>query len=405
MSMKTSNRKNLLILSFTLVVIMLGFGMVIPIMPFYIESMGASGLQLGLLVASYGVMRLIFAPLWGSLSDRVGRKPILLIGVFGNGLTLLLFGLSTQLWMLFLARSLSGVLSSATSPTTMAYISDSTSEEDRGGGMGMLGAAVGLGTVIGPGLGGWLAGESLARPFYIAAALSVVSLLLILFLLPESLPPEARQASGNKKTFLPMRQMWAAISSPLGILLVMAFLVAFSGTIFYAIFGLYALEKFGYGTGQVGTILMVVGLVSALTQGLMTGPLTKRWGEALVIKLSLLATSIGFLIMIPVNSFVTVLLTTGIFILATSLLTPAVSALTSKWVTMDQGVTMGLSNSFMSLGRIFGPLFAGFLFDQNLNFPYIGGALVMFIGFLFSLVWVTQEPNKESGVSLAGLTE
>lgn len=403
--MKTSNRKNLLILSFTLVVIMLGFGMVIPIMPFYIESMGASGLQLGLLVASYGVMRLIFAPLWGSLSDRVGRKPILLIGVFGNGLTLLLFGLSTQLWMLFLARSLSGVLSSATSPTTMAYISDSTSEEDRGGGMGMLGAAVGLGTVIGPGLGGWLAGESLARPFYIAAALSVVSLLLILFLLPESLSPEERQASGNKKAFLPMRQMWAAISSPLGILLVMAFLVAFSGTIFYAIFGLYALEKFDYGTGQVGTILMVVGLVSALTQGLMTGPLTKRWGEALVIKLSLLATSIGFLIMIPVNSFVTVLLTTGIFILATSLLTPAVSALTSKWVTMDQGVTMGLSNSFMSLGRIFGPLFAGFLFDQNLNFPYIGGALVMFIGFLFSLVWVTQEPNKESGVSLAGLTE
>jgi DHA1 family multidrug resistance protein-like MFS transporter len=199
--------------------------------------------------------------------------------------------------------------------------------------------------------------------------------------------------------------MWAAISSPLGILLVMAFLVAFSGTIFYAIFGLYALEKFGYGTGQVGTILMVVGLVSALTQGLMTGPLTKRLGEALVIKLSLLATSIGFLIMIPVNSFVAVLLTTGIFILATSLLTPAVSALTSKWVTMDQGVTMGLSNSFMSLGRIFGPLFAGYLFDQNLNFPYIGGAVVLFIGFLFSLVWVTQEPKQERGVSLAGLTE
>jgi len=202
-----------------------------------------------------------------------------------------------------------------------------------------------------------------------------------------------------------MRQMWAAISSSLGILLFMAFLVAFSGTIFYAIFGLYALEKFGYGTGQVGTILMVVGLVSALTQGLMTGPLTKRWGEALVIKLSLLATSIGFLILIPADSFVTVLLTTGIFILATSLLTPAVSALTSKWVTMDQGVTMGLSNSFMSLGRIFGPLFAGYLFDQNLNFPYIGGALVMFIGFLFSLVWVTQEPKQTSDVSMAGLTE
>jgi DHA1 family multidrug resistance protein-like MFS transporter len=375
--MKTSNRNNLLILSFTLVVIMLGFGMVIPIMPFYINSMGASGLQLGLLIASYGVMRLIFAPLC----------------------------LSTQLWKLFLARSLSGILSSATSPTTMAYISDSTSEEDRGGGMGMLGAAVGLGTVIGPGLGGWLAGGSLATPFFIAAALSLVSLLLILFLLPESLPPQARRIREAKGASVPVRQMWGAITSPLGIILLMAFLVAFSGTIFYAIFGLYALEKFGYGTEQVGTILMVVGLVSALTQGLMTGPLTKRWGEAVVIKLSLLATSIGFLILIPADTFLTVLFTTGIFILATSLLTPAVSALTSKWVTMDQGVAMGLNNSFMSLGRIVGPLFAGFLFDMNLNYPYIGGALVMFIGFIFSLVWVTQEPKLGRNISMANLAD
>lgn len=403
--MNTSNRRNLWILSFTLVVIMLGFGMVIPIMPFYIDSMGATGLQLGLLVASYGVMRLIFAPLWGSLSDRVGRKPVLMIGIFGNGLTLLLFGLSTQLWMLFLARSLSGILSSATSPTTMAYISDSTTEEDRGGGMGMLGAAVGLGTVVGPGLGGWLAGDSLATPFFIGAALSLVALLLILFLLPESLSPQTRLANGDKKATFPVRQMWSAIFSPLGSLLMMAFLVAFSATIFYAIFGLYALEKFGYGTEQVGTILMVVGLVSALTQGIMTGPLTKRWGEAVVIKLSLLATSIGFLILIPANSFLTVLLTTGIFILATSLLTPAVSALTSKWVTMDQGATMGLSNSFMSLGRIIGPLFAGFLFDMNLNYPYIGGAVVMLLGFVFSLVRVTQQPKPSSNASLASITE
>lgn len=403
--MHTSNRKNLLILSFTLVVIMLGFGMVIPIMPFYIDSMGASGFQLGLLVASYGVMRLIFAPLWGSLSDRVGRKPILLIGVFGNGLTLLLFGLSTQLWMLFLARSLSGVLSSATSPTTMAYISDSTSKEDRGGGMGMLGAAVGLGTVIGPGLGGWLAGESLATPFFIAAALSMVSLLLIIFLLPESLPSQDRRISVDKKASIPVWRMWKAIFSPLGTMLLMAFLVAFSGTIFYAIFGLYALEKFNYGTQQVGSIMMVVGLVSALTQGLMIGPLTKRWGEAVVIKISLLATSIGFLILIPVNSFVTVLLSTGIFILANSLMMPAVSALTSKWVTLDQGTTMGLSNSFMSLGRIIGPLFAGFLFDINLNFPYIGGAIVMFLGFVFSLVWVTQEPKQSISAPLANIAE
>lgn len=150
--MSASNRKNLIILAFTLVVVTLGFGVVMPIIPFFMEQLGAGGTELGLLVASYAVMRLIFGPIWGSLSDRVGRKPILMIGVLGYGITMVGFGMATKLWMMFAARILSGVLSSATSPTTMAYIGDSTSEEDRGGGMGILGAAGGLGTIFGPAL-------------------------------------------------------------------------------------------------------------------------------------------------------------------------------------------------------------------------------------------------------------
>jgi DHA1 family multidrug resistance protein-like MFS transporter len=148
--MDTGNRRRLLILAFTLVVVTLGFGLVMPIIPFYMELLGAGGTELGLLVASYAVMRLIFGPIWGSLSDRVGRKPILMIGVLGYGITMIGFGLATQLWMMFAARILAGILSSATAPTTMAYISDTTSEEDRGGGMGMLGAAGGLGAIFGP---------------------------------------------------------------------------------------------------------------------------------------------------------------------------------------------------------------------------------------------------------------
>ena len=160
--MASSNRKNLFILSFTLVVVTLGFGVVIPIIPFYMESLGAGGTELGLLVASYAVMRLICAPMWGGISDRVGRKPIMMIGILGDGLTMVLFGFASELWMLFAARILSGILSSATSPTTMAYIGDSTSEEERGGGMGILGAAVGLGTIFGPALGGLLADMTMA---------------------------------------------------------------------------------------------------------------------------------------------------------------------------------------------------------------------------------------------------
>ena len=164
-SIMNPSKRNLYILTFVLFVVMLGYGIVIPIFPFYIENLGAGGTELGLLTASYAVMRLIFGPIWGGLSDRFGRKPILLIGIFGYVITMVWFGLANTLWMLFAARILSGILSSATAPTTMAYIGDSAPEDERGGGMGMLGAAGGVGTIVGPAAGGFLATTSLSMPF------------------------------------------------------------------------------------------------------------------------------------------------------------------------------------------------------------------------------------------------
>ena len=396
--METSNRRNIFILSFTLVVATLGFGVIIPIIPFYMESLGAGGTELGLLIASYAVMRLIFAPIWGSVSDKVGRKPILMIGILGYGITMVLFGLATELWMLFAARILSGILSSATSPTTMAYIGDSTSEEDRGGGMGIMGAAVGLGTIFGPALGGLLAGESLSMPFFIAGGMSILALVLIAIFLPESLPVDARQMS-IKGIQLPKVGLWRqALASPIGILLVLAFVLTSGMMIFYGIFGLYALDRFNYGPEQVGMIFMVVGLVSAVTQGLLTGPLTKRWGEAPVIKAAMLASSIGFILMILADTFWKVMLSIGVFIFATALLIPTVTSLTSKRAESMQGMAMGLSNSFMSLGRIVGPLWAGFVYDINLIFPYISGAVIMVVGFLVSLLWLKEDKH----VTVAG---
>lgn len=396
--MQSSNRRNLLILSFTLVVVTLGFGVVIPIIPFYMENLGASGTELGLLVASYAVMRLICAPIWGSLSDRVGRKPIMMIGIFGYGLTMVLFGLATNLWMLFVARILSGILSSATSPTTMAYIGDSTSEEDRGGGMGMLGAAVGLGTIFGPALGGFIAGDSLSMPFFIAGGMSILAMILIALFLPESLPKDARQVSTKKIPLPEFRLWWQALFSPIGIMLVLAFILTTGLMIFYGIFGLYALERFGYGPEEVGIVFMVVGLVTALTQGILTGPLTRRWGESPVIKVGMMGSAIAFMLMAFADNYWSLLVTTALFVFTTAILTPAVSSLTSKRAETQQGMAMGLSNSFMSLGRIAGPLWAGFVFDINFIIPYISGAVIMAVGFLVSLFWLRDdEPVAVAG--------
>jgi DHA1 family multidrug resistance protein-like MFS transporter len=392
--MNTSNRKNIYILAFSLAVVMLGFGIVIPIMPFYVERLGAGGTELGLLVASYAVMRLICGPIWGNLSDRLGRKPVLMVGVFGYGITMILFGLATKLWMLFLFRTLSGILSSATSPTTMAYIGDSTPEKERGQGMGILGAAVGVGTIFGPGLGGLLAGENLATPFFIAGGMSFIALLLIWLFLPESLPEAARQASEAKKR-LSIRDTWQTASGSIGSLLLMAFLASFGLTAFFGIFGLYALQKYRAGPEAVGGIMMVFGLVTAVSQGLLTGPFTKRWGEKVVIQVSLAATAAGFLLISLVSTLVTFLIAIGLFTLSIAILTPAVSAMTSKQTVLEQGLTMGLSNAAQSLGRIAGPLLGGIAFDIQIEYPNYLGAIVMGIGFILSLITLKKVTRNE----------
>lgn len=387
--MDKKNRRYISILFFTLIVVMLGFGMIIPIMPYYVKSFGASGSALGALMATYGLLQFLFAPLWGSLSDRYGRKPILMVGIVGNAIAQLFFGLSTELWMLFAARALSGVLSSATLPSAMAYIGDTTSEKDRGGGMGIIGAAMGVGMVIGPGLGGWLGGKSLSTPFFLAAALSVVALALVYFILPE--PPRARVEHLEKLRGPQIKAMLGALAGPMGVLFFMAFLLSFGLTNFEGVFGLYAADRYAYGPEQVGGILMVVGLLSAVVQGGLTGPLTRRFGEVVIIRLSLIGSAIGFALMIQANTLPAVVLTVSFFVVSNAMLNPSVNSLISKRTLSGQGITMGLTNSFLSLGRIAGPLWAGFVFDQNMDWPYWSGAVIMLAGFGISLVSLKKQ--------------
>jgi DHA1 family multidrug resistance protein-like MFS transporter len=386
------NRRNILILFFSLAVVMLGFGIVIPILPFYVEKFGASGSSLGLLMASFAVMQFIFAPIWGGISDRYGRKPVLMLGVLGNALAHLLFGLSTQLWMLFAARAMAGILSAATMPAAMAYIGDSTSERERGSGMGILRAAVGVGIIVGPGLGGWLSSISLSFPFYLAAILSALAVLPIFLLLPESLPLEKRTLCEAGVCSTQFSVLCQALCGPIGCLLLLSFLLSFGLTSFEGIFGLYAFKLYGYGPERIGTIIVMIGVISATMQSVLTGPLSRRWGEAYIIKVSLIVCAVGFVLMLQARSFYEVLLTVGFFIIGSSLLRPTVSSLISKRTTITQGKALGLNNSFMSLGRIFGPACAGFLLDIKISYPYLSCAAIMLIGFLASIIWLEREP-------------
>ncbi|PWB76780.1 MAG: MFS transporter [Anaerolineales bacterium] len=392
--MRTTNRRNLFILVFALLVVMLGFGMVIPVFPFLIDKLGASGSTLGILVATAALTEFLFGPIWGSISDRVGRKPILMIGMFGYALAMFAFGVANQIWMLIVFRAFSGILSSATISTTMAYIGDSTSEKSRGGGMGILGAVGGAGTVIGPGIGGLLAGGSLSTPFFVSALMALLSLLLVALLLPESLPLEARTAQGQRIKLVRFDELWRALTGPIGRILLVAFLATFGTSNFESVFGLYMLKKLDYGPEQVGGILTLVGAIALIGRGLLTGFVTSHWGEPTVIKASLMVGAVGFILLLLANTYAAVLLTTGIFTCSITFLRPSIHSLTSKRTTVGQGTSMGLSNSFVSLGRIVGPIVAGLVFDINPNLPYLAGALILSFVFLMSLMWVRDEHHS-----------
>jgi DHA1 family multidrug resistance protein-like MFS transporter len=404
--MNASNHKNLLILSFTLLVVMLGYSMAMPLLPFYIERFGVGGTELGWLMSTYSLMQLICAPMWGIVSDRTGRKPILAIGVLGYTITLFLFGLAQSFLMLFLARTLSGILSSATMPTAMAYIGESTEQKEKSKGMGQLGAMVGLGVILGPLMGGLLSTDSLSLPFFIGSGLAFLAFLLVIFLLPESKPASAstgERIPSNEPTATPPPDSakpprtvdiyLRVLLGPAGILLLLIFIMSFGMTNFQGMIGLYAVDKFAFDTKQVGAIWMVMGVVLIIGQGGLVGPLTKRLGEASLIKIGLLGGAIGFVLVALAVDYITTLLALALFILALALIGPALNSYMSNFAGKYQGTVMGLNSAMTSLGRVIGPLWGGYIYDLNIEYPFFSGAATLAIGWLVSLFGLQQRAS------------
>lgn len=366
------NKKKILgILFAVMFLVMVGFGIIIPVLPFYAEELGASPLALGLLMATYSVMQFIFSPIWGRISDRIGRKPVLLIGIAGLSLSFFLLGLATELWMLFAARIIGGLLSAANMPTVMAYVADITSEEDRGKGMGLIGAAVGLGFIFGPAIGGIFSESNLALPFYLSGISSLVTLLLVAFALKESRPASSRATQAKKKASLSQ-----AVKTPIASFYVLQWFVSVSLAGLEATFAYFASAKAGLGTVELGYIFMIMGLAGAIVQGGLVGKMTKKFGEGAVIQVGIIVSAIGFALILFTDDFLTAAIFLTIFGLGNGLIRPSVSSLLTKKTTSGYGQVTGLLSSFDSLGRIIGPPLGGLLYGIAIHLPYIAGILL-----------------------------
>ncbi len=413
MASRVGNR-GLVVLFMAIFIVMMGFGIVLPVLQFYARMVGATPFEIGLLATSYAVMQFLFAPLWGAASDRIGRKPVFAVGLLGYAVSFVLFGLSTRVWELFLARILGGVLSAATLPTAMAYIGDTTSEERRGGGMGMMGAAMGLGFTIGPGVGGILGRHSLSLPFFVGAALALVTLALSWGALPE---PERRdsqqEASGGRRTpdgragsrhrgeLSRVDAIRRALGGPLAFSYLVTLVAAFALAALEATYALFAQDRLHLsstaGAGAIGAVFVVVGLVQAAMLGGLVGRLINRWGEDRLVRGGLVLAAAGYLLVTLTHSIATLALYAAVAGAGHSLMRPSVASLISKRTAAGQGLSIGIMDSFDSLGRILGPAWGGWIYHLGIGLPYLTAAVVLLVTAGVSVAAVGRRLPAEAG--------
>ena len=368
----------LVIIFVTVFIDLLGFGIIIPLLPFYAETFGASALVVGLLSTSFSLMQFLFAPVWGRLSDIFGRRPIILAGLLGSALSYLAFGLATSLPMLFAARILAGI-AGANIPTAQAFIADSTTPDNRAKGMGLVGAAFGLGFIFGPAIGGFLSHWGYSAPAFFAATLSLANFSAALFFLPESLPPESRGVRARPGRVAAFQRAFAR--PKLALVLAVSFLVMTAFASFESMFALFVESRFAFGATTIGYLFAWVGVVLALVQGVLVGRVVPLVGEHRLVPSAILVMVVALAAIASAPSVVLLMAAMGLLAMGMGFNSPSTLSVVSRLADpTDQGSTLGVSQSLASLARIVGPMWGGFVYDRfGHTVPFYTASALMLI--------------------------
>jgi MFS transporter, DHA1 family, tetracycline resistance protein len=384
----STRRSPVAILFMAVLVDMLGFGIVIPVLPFYALEMGAGPLQVTLLIASFSAMQMAASPLWGRISDRHGRRPLLIAGLFASSVSYLIFGFANSLQLLLFSRIAAGA-AGGTIAVAHAYIADTTSAEQRARGMGLIGAAAGLGVMLGPAIGGLFSQVSLGTPGFIAAGLCGLNAVAAIFLLPESRSREARSGprTGQAATFAGWVRAMGTF--PLSLLLVVYFLGITSFTAMTALLALYFERVFDIGAQQMGILFAIAGGVTVVVRGLVLGALVKRYGEVFTVRLGVIALGLAFILLPHLPSFTWAMVVVPLYAFGAGTMFPALATLTSFATDREsQGSILGGSQFIGGLGRVLGPLWAGLLFQEvAIGAPFHVAAVLTALALVLA-IWI-----------------
>ncbi|MNI17471.1 Tetracycline resistance protein, class B [compost metagenome] len=393
MSLLLRNRGAILLLMINIFLIFTGIGLVIPIMPTYMTELNISGSIVGLMVAAFSLTQLLFSPVAGRLSDKLGRKKIIVVGMLVFALSEWLFGFASSAVLLFVARMLGGIGAALIMPSVMAYTADVTSMDDRATGMGYINAAITTGFIIGPGIGGYIAEFGIRVPFYGAAIAGLIAAIATMIVLPESMPATegSKSNSGNKSPAVPakrenlLQQILKSVREPYFLSLIIVFVSSFGLANYETVFGLFVDHRFGFTAKDIAFIITFGSIAGAVVQVTIFGWILKTFGEEKVVSFCLIVASLSVALTLVMHKYWLILLVTFIVFLSIDILRPTISTQISRMADHQQGYIAGLNSAFTSLGNIAGPVIAGFLFDVNINYPFLSASIVLLLCFILSI--------------------
>ncbi|MDM5306826.1 MFS transporter [Peribacillus frigoritolerans] len=379
----------LIILLSNIFIAFLGIGLIVPVMPSFMDIMHLSGKTMGYLVAVYAVAQLLMSPFAGRWVDRYGRKKIIIIGLFLFGVSELIFGLGTNVLVLYISRILGGISAAFIMPGVTAYVADITSVQERPKAMGYISAAISTGYIIGPGIGGFIAEYGIRMPFFFAAAIAILACIPSIFILKEEPLTKEKNTdiSANTKQTNFISDIKRSLNPRYFIAFMIVFILAFGLSAYETIFSLFSDHKFGFTPKDIAAIISISSIFGVIFQIFMFGKMVDILGEKKLIQLCLITGAILAVASTVISGFLVVLAVTCLIFLAFDLLRPALTTFLSKAAGKEQGFVAGMNSTYTSLGNIVGPMMSGILFDINIQYPYLFAAIILGIGLSITVMW------------------
>jgi MFS transporter, DHA1 family, multidrug resistance protein len=391
----------LLILLSNIFIPFLGIGLIIPVMPSFINVMHLSGKTMGYLVAVFAITQLLVSPIAGRFVDRFGRKKMIIIGLFLFGISELIFGLGTHVSILYVSRMLGGICAAFIMPGVTAYIADITTYKERSTAMGYMSAAISTGFIIGPGVGGFIAEYGIRMPFFFAAAIAFLACIVSIFILKEPLTKEQlAELSVNAKQSNMLKDLKKSLHPSYFIAFLIVFVLAFGLSAYETVFSLFSDRKFGFTPKDIAVIITISSIFGVLVQLFLFGRMVDSLGEKKLIQICLLVGTILAVASAVISSFLMVLIVACVIFLAFDLLRPALTTYLSRAAGNEQGFVAGMNSTYTSLGNIVGPSLGGILFDVNIHYPYLFAAVIMFLGFWITMLWKESLMEKETNTAI-----